>query len=104
MNILKNFNNNTMNLFKKIYTAISDATKELNQELRIKASYKTCLAQLEESLIKREQAFENKLKSENITFDSIKNSYIDIAETKEEIKLVKEAYEYIFSETTEKKK
>ena len=93
-----------MTLFKKIYTAISDTVKELNQELRIKASYKTCLSLLEETLIKREQEFENKLKSENITFDSIKNSYIDIAETKEEIKLVKEAYEYIFSETTEKKK
>ena len=93
-----------MTLFKKIYTTISDAVKELNQELRIKASYKTSLSLLEETLLKREQEFENKLKSENITFDSIKNSYIDIAETKEEIKLVKEAYEYIFSETTEKKK
>ena len=93
-----------MTLFKKIYTAISDTVKELSQERKLKASYKTCLAQLEETLLKREQEFENKLKSENITFDSIKNSYIDIVETKEEIKLVKEAYEYIFSETTEKKK
>ena len=93
-----------MTLFKKIYTTISDAVKELNQELRIKASYKTCLSLLEETLLKREQEFEKKLKYETITFDSIKDSYIDIVETKEEIKLVKEAYEYIFSETTEKKK
>ena len=93
-----------MTLFKKIYTTISDSEKELNQELRIKASYKTCLSLLEETLLKREQEFEKKLKYETITFDSIKNSYIDIVETKEEIKLVKEAYEYIFSETTEKKK
>lgn len=93
-----------MTLFKKIYTTISDAVKELNQELRIKASYKTCLSLLEETLLKREQEFEKKLKYETITFDSIKDSYIDIVETKEEIKLVKEAYEYIFSETIEKKK
>lgn len=93
-----------MTLFKKIYTTISDTVKELNQELRIKASYKTCLSSLEEILLNREQEFENKLKSENITFDSIKNSYINIVEIKEEIKLVKEAYEYIFSETIEKKK
>ena len=93
-----------MTLFKKIYTTISDAVKELNQELRIKASYKTCLSLLEETLLKREQEFEKKLKYETITFDSIKDSYIDIVEIKEEIKLVKEAYEYIFSETTEKKK
>ena len=46
MNILKKFNNKTMNLFKKIYTAISDAAKELSQERKLKASYKTCLAQL----------------------------------------------------------
>ena len=72
-----------MTLFKKIYTAISDAVKESNQELRIKASYKTCLSSLEETLLKREQEFENKLKSENITFDSIKNSYINIVEIKE---------------------
>ena len=91
-----------MTLFKKIYTAISDTVKELSQERKLKASYKTCLAQLEETLLKREQEFENKLKSENITFDSIKNSYIDVVETKEEIKLVKEAYEYIFSEENKK--
>jgi len=47
-----------MTLFKKIYTAISDTLKESNQELRIKASYKTCLSSLEETLLKREQEFE----------------------------------------------
>jgi len=47
-----------MTLFKKIYTAISDTVKESNQELRIKASYKTCLSSLEETLLKREQEFE----------------------------------------------
>ena len=79
-----------MTLFKKIYTTISDAVKELNQELRIKASYKTCLSLLEETLLKREQEFEKKLKYETITFDSIKDSYIDIVETKEEIIIIRE--------------
>ena len=51
-----------MTLFKKIYTAISDAAKELSQERKLKASYKTCLAQLEEDLVKKEEYFANKEK------------------------------------------
>ena len=102
MNILKKFNNKTMNLFKKIYTAISDAAKELSQERKLKASYKTCLAQLEENLVKKEENFANKVKDEYTSFSSIKSLYIDIIEAKEEIRLTKEAYEYLFAEENTK--
>ncbi len=92
-----------MTLFKKIYTAISDAAKELSQERKLKASYKTCLAQLEEDLVKKEEYFANKVKDEYTSFNSIKSLYIDIIGAKEEIRLTKEAYEYLFTEENKKK-
>ena len=92
-----------MNLFKKIYTAISDAAKEISQERKLKASYKTCLAQLEENLIKKEEYFASKVKDEYASFSNIKSLYINIIEAKEEIQLTKDAYEYLFTEENSKK-
>ena len=91
-----------MNLFKKIYTAISDAAKEIAQERRLKASYTTCLAKLEEDLIRNEDYFEKKIKSDYASFDDIKNAYMDIVAIKEEIQLTKDAYEYLFTEENKK--
>lgn len=100
MNILKIYNA-TMNLFKKIYTAISDRVKEVNREKQIKASYKIYIAQLEEELLGLEANLETKVKEEGYSFEKIVEIYQDILFKEDDIDVAKETYEHLFTEETE---
>ena len=89
-----------MTQFKKFFEKITDAIAEVKREKAIKASYNTHLAELEESLIKKENIFEDKVKNEGTKFEDIAKAYEQIAFVKDSIKLAKEAYEYLFEKET----
>lgn len=92
-----------MNLFKKIYTEITDKVKEFNRERQLKASSKTYVAKLEEELLRFEKELAEAVKNDSYDYKDIVEKYESIAFTKDSIKLARETYEYLFKEKVEEK-
>lgn len=91
-----------MNLFKKLYSAAKDAMVELAREKKLKASYKSYLARIEEEIVNLESVIEARIQNTGWTFAQIADTFEDLEIKKEDLKLARQCYEYIFTETKEK--
>lgn len=91
-----------MSLFENVWAKAKEAITKYNIEKKLKANYKKMVCAKEELIAEKESEISKLLTEEHTSFAHIYELFLDIKEKKEEIEILKEAYEYVFNKEDKK--